>query len=136
MESALYVDSSAFLRATVEAGTSPEVERMIADSDTLLTSRLALVESARALSRLRRLRELSESRLAQAERDLRALIARCEIWDIDEKVCDLASHIAPNRNLRTLDALHLATFLLAQRSIESLKLLTTDDRLREALETA
>jgi predicted nucleic acid-binding protein len=34
--------------------------------------------------------------------------------------------------LRGLDALHLATFSLARREIEGLRLVTTDDRLREA----
>jgi len=47
-------------------------------------------------------------------------------------VCELARHVAPGKTLRALDALHLATFLLARRRIEGLALLTVDDRLREA----
>ena len=41
-------------------------------------------------------------------------------------------HVAPDRALRTLDALHLATFLLARRRIEGLELLTADERLEDA----
>jgi hypothetical protein len=34
--------------------------------------------------------------------------------------------------VRALDALHLATFVLARRKMEGLELLCTDDRLRDA----
>jgi predicted nucleic acid-binding protein len=44
----------------------------------------------------------------------------------------LACQVAPGRPLRALDALHLATFLLARRRIAGLELLTVDERLREA----
>jgi hypothetical protein len=37
----------------IENGTSPEVEAKIAEAPALITSRLALVESSRALLRLR-----------------------------------------------------------------------------------
>jgi hypothetical protein len=38
--------------------------------------------------------------------------------------------------LRTLDALHLATFLMARGRIEALELLTADHRLEEAANSA
>ena len=43
-----------------------------------------------------------------------------------------AEGTAPGRPLRTLDALHLATYLLARRHIGDLELLTADRRLTEA----
>ena len=51
-------------------------------------------------------------------------------------VCDLATHIAPDGVLRALDALHLATFLLARRRLEDLEFLTADARLEEAANSA
>jgi predicted nucleic acid-binding protein len=133
---ALYVDTSALLRAVLHGGTTPELERKIAESERLLTSRLALVESARALLRIRRTGEIPESRIADAERSLDSLLGRCEIWELDEMVCDLAARVAPRQTLRTPDALHLATFLLARRQIEGLELLTTDARLGDAVATS
>ena len=53
-------------------------------------------------------------------------------WELRPKVCALAELIAPKLLVRTLDALHLATFSLARREIEDLALLTADERLREA----
>jgi predicted nucleic acid-binding protein len=128
----LYLDTSVALRATLERGTTPEIEARIAAAPALVTSRLSFVESARALLRLRRDGAVAESRLADTGRALDALWTRCEVWELTPAVCDLASHAAPDRALRTLDALHLATFLLARRRIEGLQLLTADERLEAA----
>jgi predicted nucleic acid-binding protein len=99
------------LRATLEQGTTPEIERRIGVAPVLVTSRLALVESARALLRVRLQGGVPESR---ARRELDALWSRCELWELSAAVCDLAALLAPDKVLRTLDALHLATFLLAR----------------------
>jgi hypothetical protein len=44
----------------------------------------------------------------------------------------VGSVLVSDRFLRALDALHLATFLMAQRRIEGLDLLTADARLEDA----
>jgi hypothetical protein len=49
--SPLYLGTSAALRAVLEHGTPPEIEAKIATAPLLATSRLALVESARASPR-------------------------------------------------------------------------------------
>ena len=130
--SALYLDTSAALRATLERGTTPDIEARIAAAPALVTSRLSLVEAARAFHRLRQQGGVAEGRLADARRELDALWSRCELWELSPAVCDLASHVSPDRFLRTLDALHLATFLTARRRIDGLQLLTADTRLEEA----
>jgi predicted nucleic acid-binding protein len=129
---ALYLDTSVALRATLERGTTPAIEQRIAAAPVLVTSRLSLVESARALLRVRFDGRVPESKLADARRELDALWTRCELWELSQAVCDFAALLAPDRPLRTLDALHLATFLLARRRIEGLELLTADQRLEDA----
>src|SRR5262249_54203519 len=131
MSAPLYLDSSAVLRAVLEAGTTPEVETRIADAPLLVTSRLSLVETSRALTRVRNAAGVAEKRLADAEREVEAIWARSEVWEVTRDVCELARTVVPSRSLRTLDALHLATFVLARRRIDGLDLLTTDNRLRE-----
>jgi predicted nucleic acid-binding protein len=128
----LYLDTSAVLRAVLESGTIPEVEARIQNAPALVASRLALVESSRALARLRALGSASEVQLADATRALEGIWNRCEVWEVDRAVCDLARVIAPATTLRTLDALHLATFQLARQQLEGLDLLTVDERLRAA----
>jgi predicted nucleic acid-binding protein len=108
------------------------MEACIAAAPLLVTSRLSLVESARALYRVRQRGSVPESRLADARRELEALWNRCEIWELGPAVCELAMRVAPERALRTLDALHLATFLSARARIEGLALVTADARLEDA----
>ena len=130
--SGLYLDTSAVLRSVLESGTTPAIEERIRSASVLVTSRLSLVESGRAILRLRARAEVAEERLADLEREIDEVWARCEIWELSATVCDLARQVAPRKLLRSLDALHLATYLLARRKLGSLELLTADDRLREA----
>jgi predicted nucleic acid-binding protein len=129
---ALYLDSSAILRPVLERGLSPEVERQIREADVLVTSRLSLVETARAFLRVRLSGERPEAVVADAERDVAALWRRCEIWELTREVCDRAQVVGARLPLRSLDALHLATFSLARREIDGLRLLTADQHLRAA----
>lgn len=130
--SPLYLDTSAVLRATLEAGTSPEVEQRIRLAPVLVTSRLSLVESCRAFVRLRTLGRAAEERLADAERDVATIWSRCELWEISRRICETACAVAHTTPLRALDAIHLATFVLARRQLAGLELLTVDDRLQQA----
>ena len=132
MTAPLYLDTSAVLRALLEAGTSQQVEKRIRNATLLVTSRLSLVEAARGVLRIRTLGLVSEQALADATRELDALWARCDVWGLTTQVCELAERVAPTRSLRTLDALHLSTYLVARRHIEGLELLTADRRLAEA----
>jgi predicted nucleic acid-binding protein len=105
MPSAVYLDTSAVLRAVLEEGTTPTIEGKIGAAGTLITSRLSLVEAGRVFLRLRASGQLSEEGLADAARELDALWDRCEIWEITPLVCDTACQVAPTKPLRTLDAL-------------------------------
>ena len=136
MAAALYLDTSVALRATLEQGTTPKIEERIAAAPVLLTSRLSLVESARALLRVRLESAVPESRFADVRREIDALWNRCELWELSPAVCDLAARLAPDKVLRTLDALHLATFLTARARIQGLELLTADRRLQDAANAA
>jgi len=79
-----------------------------------------------------RFQGVAEERLADAGRELDSIWARCTIWELTPAVCELAGQVAPGRSLRTLDALHLATYLLARRHLGDVVLLSTDARFTEA----
>lgn len=134
MSDALYLDTSAVLRVLLETSANQAIEQRMREANSLITSRLTLVEAARALLRLRQSAAVPEARLADAGRDLDALWARCDVWELTPAVCDLAASIAPATALRTLDALHLAIYMLARRRLGAVELLTTDRRLQEAAE--
>ena len=78
MSAPLYLDTTAVLRATLESGTTPEVEEMIRGAPALLTSRLSLVEASRALLRARTVFRVPEPRLAAVEHEVESLWAHLE----------------------------------------------------------
>ena len=129
----LYLDTSAILRSILESGTSPDIETRIRSAEILLTSRLSTVEASRAINRLRQLGQVGETQLADVEREIESLWSRCEVWELTPAVCESARRIAPNKLLRALDALHLATFILARQRISDLEMLTVDQRLQAAV---
>ena len=132
--SGIYLDTSAALRATLEAGMDPDIERRLTAADVVITSRLSLIESGRALIQARALSRISEVQRVDVQRSLESVWARCHVWEITRSICDRASVVAPMTGLRTLDAIHFATFLEARLRLgDDIELLTTDDRLRSAL---
>lgn len=134
MSDVVYVDSSVVLRAVLEQGLAADVERRLGEARFLITSRLSLVETARAFGRLRQ-DGVAESKLADAMHEAAALWARCAIWELTPEVCELAGGIAAHHPRRTVDFLHLATFLVARRRLGAgVSLLTADRRLEAAAE--
>lgn len=132
MSRTLYVDSSAALSAALDQPGGADLRRTLGQAGVLVTSRLAQVETARALVRLRVTGELPRAALTSAAAALRGLWERSYRWELTAEVCTLAMRLAPNRALRSLDALHLATFVLARRDEPTIELLTKDKRLAEA----
>lgn len=128
----IFVDSSAVIRAVLERGTTRSVEKALASASALIVSRLALVETSRALMRARIEERASEDALARAELEVEELWSRCDIWEISRTVCDEARRIGPALALRSLDAIHLATFVVARKRLLTLRLLTTDARMLDA----
>jgi predicted nucleic acid-binding protein len=96
----VYVDTSAVLRAVLERGITPAIEKRLGEARYVLTSRLALVETARALHRLRQ-DGVSEAALTDAAGEADSIWARCTILELTPAVCELAAQVAPNRLLRT-----------------------------------
>ena len=131
----LYLDTSAVLRATLESGNTPAIDSRLGSAALVVTSRLSLVESARAIHRLRQRATLPETALSDCEREIDGVWSRCHVWEITRSICDLAERVAPRTALRSLDALHLATYLVARRRFPGLELLTADERLRQAAES-
>ena len=96
-------------------------------------SRLARVEAERALLRLRLEAPGTERAVAGLARTLDDLWDRIDCLEITEEICALAGRIAPASRLRTLDAIHLATFHQLRRTDPGMRMLTFDERLLREL---
>jgi predicted nucleic acid-binding protein len=129
---ALYVETSALLRVLFQEAPFTELAQRIDAAERLATSRLTRIECARALRRVARERRASDVDVARAGHELALLFDRVEIVEISAEIGDLAERVAPDSALRSLDAIHLASWQLLRRIDPDLELLTADQRLATA----
>lgn len=127
-----YLETSALLRVLLEQGEGEEILAHLNRADLLLTSRLTRIECERALLRLAIDRAATPEALSRVEQEMMALFDRMEVLEISAEVAELAGRIAPASPLRSLDAIHLATWQIARRLAPELHLLTADRRLAAA----
>ena len=93
-----YLDSSAFIKFVRSEPESPAFRADIESGSTRVSSALLLVEGRRAAARY------GFDALARA----RSVLATVTLVPIDDAVLEAAAELEP-RELRSLDALHLAT---------------------------
>jgi predicted nucleic acid-binding protein len=118
--SALYLDSSAFVKLVVEETETAAVR-------SFLTSRAVRRVSSSLLrtEALRAVRHVGPDALATVRESLR----RVDLIGIDDRILDAAGTLEP-RVLRTLDAIHLATAMAVGDDLEAI--VTYDERMVEA----
>jgi predicted nucleic acid-binding protein len=105
-----YVDASVLLRVALgQPNALPEWRHI----DRGVSSTLVTTESLRTLDRLRPRADLSDIEMARRRSTILALIDSLELIEIDSLVLDRAAQPMPTE-LRTLDAIHLASSLLWQ----------------------
>ena len=115
--SALYLDSSAFVKVVVEEAESAALRGFLAASDARRVSSALLRTEA-----LRAVRHLGPEALANVREGLR----RVELIAIDDRILDAAGMLEP-RILRALDAIHLATALAIGDDLDAV--VTYDERM-------
>lgn len=121
----LYLDSSAIVKLVApEPETAGLVEALRSDPDTI-SSALARVEVMRAVMRA----GATSDRVSRAS----AVLDRIALVPIDADILGRAAVLEPS-DLRTLDAIHLATALLLRQDIAGL--VTYDARLAGAAAAA
>ena len=117
-----YLDSSALVKLAVAEPESAALRRWLRRREPLLTSALARTEVARAL------KPFGTEAIERGE----AVLRRVAIIRISDRVLRLAGTMEPQQ-LRSLDAIHLATAQLAGASLRAL--VTYDDRMAEVART-
>ncbi len=138
MVDAVYLDTSALIKAYVAETGSLWLQSQPWTAQTLFTSHLTAIEAVCALARRRREGVLTPDEHAQASRALNYdLIYRYCLLDITPAVMDAACQLAEQRPLRAGDAIHLASaWLLNQQSLglgyPPVLFLCADDRLLAA----
>jgi len=75
----------------------------------------------------------AEGEISRARGELAEIWPGIDFLDLSDRICEVARRIAPSSRLRSLDAIHLASFVQAREADPELELLTFDDRLRAAI---
>lgn len=128
----LYAESSAVLAWLLDEPTAPVVRRLLGDAEIVVASDLTLIESDRVLLRAVALKELTEAEAAGRRAHLVAAATHWQVLRIAAEVVDRARLPFPGDPIRTLDAIHLASLLVARSAVIGLRLLSLDERVRQA----
>jgi predicted nucleic acid-binding protein len=126
----LYAESSAVLAWLLDEDDSAFVRRTLSESAIIIASDLTLIECDRVLHRAGALGELTEAEVADRRAHLAAAAAHWHVLRIGPEVVDRARQPFPGDPIRTLDAMHLASVLVARSGVPGLALLTLDQRIR------
>lgn len=118
-ERAIYLDSSAIVKLAVEEPESSALRRYLRRRKPLVSSALARAEIARALL------PIGEAAVGRGH----DVLSRLELIRISDRILAAAGALLPEE-LRTLDAIHLAT--AQQLGGDLQQLITYDGRMLEA----
>ena len=127
----LYAESSAVLAWLLDEATAPAVRRLLGGAEVIVASDLTLIECDRVLLRAVALKELTEAEAADRRSHLRSAAAHWQVLRIAAEIVDRARQPFPGDPIRTLDAIHLASLLVARSAIIGLGLLSLDERVRQ-----
>jgi len=126
----VYAESSAVLAWILGERAGARCERVLAQEDAVYASEMTLIECDRALIRAAHLGDVSQ---ADAER-WRAQVANASahwiLLVVSEDVVTRARTTFPVEPVRTLDAIHLSSALIARPASPGMRLLSLDERVR------
>jgi hypothetical protein len=128
----LYAESSAVLAWLLDESSAPAVRRLLGEAEVIVASDLTLIECDRVLLRAAAVNELTEAEAADCRAHLIAAAAHWHVLRIAGEIVDRARQPFPGAPIRTLDAIHLASLLVARSAVVGLRLLSLDDRVRKA----
>jgi predicted nucleic acid-binding protein len=126
----IYAESSAVLTWLFDEPRAADVINAIESADLVVLSELTTVECARAIYRAQQRERIDQ---AQANTLRAALTSAAAQWDrleIGERVTTLASGPFPAEPVRALDAIHLASAIVAREAWPELVILSYDERVR------
>ncbi|MEW6365134.1 MAG: type II toxin-antitoxin system VapC family toxin [Acidobacteriota bacterium] len=126
----LYLETSALLAWVLGEPAGARVRNVLAHADLVTTSALTVVEAERVFVRLVATRIMSEVDAADCRSVLASVVPGWTIIGLDSAILDRARKPFPEEPVRTLDALHLVSALVARAAVPGLSVLSLDARVR------
>lgn len=130
----LYAESSAVLAWLLDEPTAPSVREALAGAEMVLASDLTLLECDRAIIRLANSRRVREAQAADEKARLSRVAAHWMLLSLSADIIERARRPFPVEPIRTPDALHVATGLVARLTVPDIVFLTLDNRVRACAE--
>lgn len=124
------MESSAILCWLLDEPRAPEIRDPLGAAELVLASCLTLIECDRVLIRAVATNALLEAVAAERRAVLAHTAGHWVIFDLDAEVTERARRPFPAEPIRTLDAIHLATAVLARSLVPDLAVLSLDGRVR------
>jgi len=128
----LYAESSAVLAWLLGEPGGNRVRDLLRRAHLVLASDLVLIECERVLIRAVTLSEIPEAAASERRSRLNATAVRWHLFRVAAPVVERARRPFPAEPIRTLDAIHLASALLARSAVPDVEFLTLDERIRRA----
>jgi hypothetical protein len=126
----LYAESSAVLAWLLDEEAGAFVRTTLSREAVVLASDLTLIECDRVLHRAAALGELTEAEAADRHAHLTTAAAHWHVLRIGSEVVDRVRQPFPGSPIRTLDAIHIASALVARAAVAGVAFLSLDDRVR------
>lgn len=126
----LYAESSAVLSWLLGEANAEKVREALAGAEVILASDLTLIECERAIIRAVSIDRLAEAQAADRRARLNQAAVHWAILGLDSDIVERARRPFPLEPIRTLDALHLASALVARSAVPEIVLLALDHRVR------
>jgi len=129
-----YVDTSSLIKLYIEEAGTDAVRALVHEASVVATSSATNVEMRASLAALRRDRRLTPSAYSGTRKEF------ASDWDglvaiaVSAEVIRAAGDLAERHQLRTLDAIHLASFvqILERAGTEDVRFSSFDNRLNRA----
>ncbi len=126
-----YVESSAILALLLtEQPIQDSIEPIFTTPQRTLTSVLTLIECQRTVFRAQAQRRLDSVEADSARFRLARFAEHCNIVQLDESVIARASESFGDDLIRTLDAIHVASAIIARRGLGPIEFVSLDHRVR------
>lgn len=138
MSSAVFLDTSVIIAFLFDENSNHrelmKIDEVLRQSSFVIASRLLTLEVERTFLRARKMGVLDDHGLKSKRQLMRRNFSRMAFIEITREIIESASQIAPDSGLRSLDAIHLSTYLAVRQTDSDVKLLTIDKKMLSALQ--
>jgi predicted nucleic acid-binding protein len=126
----IYADSSAVLAWLLNEPSGDRVSRFLRPPSPVIVSDLTLIECDRAIHRLAQLRPADAAAGEELRLRLAGVAAGWAVEPVSSAVVQRARARFPDDAIRSVDAIHLATAIVARDAVGEIDVLSLDGRVR------